>query len=131
MKIIKLLLIASLLTLPANAFWFKPIIEIEHDVSDRDAVLAMLAGKKYRIKFYNVTCPDCKTILKARENIADSINIRTKIKKVGSSSLSTHHVIEVSRHAPISEGTLTLSAIHGTYSRDIIVNINSVEACEK
>lgn len=131
MKRTSLLVLLISTLLPAQAFFlFKPIIEIDYDVADSNATLAMLAGKKYRIKFYNLDCPDCKTVLKPGPVLDGQVNVRTELKKVGANSLSTHHVIDVpKRKAPI-QGELYLEAIHGTFSRTIPVDINTPEACE-
>lgn len=130
MKIIRVFITLLILITPAHAFWFRPIIEIEHDVSDSQKILAVLAGKKYRIKFYNVNCANCKTLINADEQTASSLNIRTELKNVGKNSLSVVHVIEVSKHAPVSEGFIYLKDINNNYSKEIILNINSVEACQ-
>lgn len=90
----------------------------------------MLAGKKYRIKFYNLDCPDCKTVIKPGPNLEGIINIRTELKRVGSNSLTTHHVIDVPKLKDPIQGKLYLEAIHGTFARVIPVDINTVEACK-
>ena len=132
MKQASLLLLVLISTLlPVRAFFlFQTIIEINHDVSNPNATLAMLAGKKYRIKFYNISCPDCKTILKPDSGLKDSISVRTKLKGVGSNSRATHHVITVGKIKEATQGKIYLEAIHGIYSRTIKVDINTEEACK-
>lgn len=131
MKKTSLLVFLVSALLPVQAFFlFQPIIEISYDVSDSNATLAMLAGKKYRIKFYNLDCPDCKTVIKPGPKLEGQINIRTELKRVGSNSLTTHHVIDVPKLQEPIQGKLYLEAIHGTFARTIPVDINTMEACK-
>jgi hypothetical protein len=114
----------------ANAFLFRPIIEVQHNMSDRYATLALLENKKYRIKFYNVACDNCKTIIVADPEIAKFINIRTTVKKVRSRSNVVHHVIEVNKiYEPINT-KLIIKSIDGGFIDEINLDLSTLEACK-
>jgi hypothetical protein len=113
----------------ASAFWFRPILEVQHNMSDRNATLALLEKKKYRVKFYNVDCASCKTIIVADPEIAKFINIRTTIKKVRSKANLVHHVIEVNKiYEPINT-KLIIKSIDESFIDEINLDLNTVEAC--
>jgi hypothetical protein len=114
----------------ANAFLFKPIIEVQHNMSDKYGTLALLENKKYRIKFYNVACENCKTIIVADPEIAKFINIRTTVKKVSSRSNVVHHVIEVHKiYEPINT-KLIIKSIDGGFIDEVNLDLSTLEACK-
>lgn len=110
----KIILIVVLLvqTLVANAFFAKPRIKLNHDVTDQSLIMALDSGKKFIVEFHNVAvCKQkkCRTKLEVDSSLKDTIKVIGKeVDKLDKHDKQAHHTIEVEYNAKSVNGYVTL-----------------------
>lgn len=129
------ILIQASLTLSANAFFAKPRVKLNHDVTDDSLIMALDSGKKVTVEFHNVALcgkKRCYNTLEVGDSLKDTIKVigyNTK-DKLDKGSKQAHHTIEVKYDAKPVTGYVTLKdADSGKVLNKIKVMVRGDEYC--
>lgn len=100
-------------TLNADAFFAKPRVKLNHDVTDDNLIMALDSGKKVTVEFHNVTVckeKECYTVLEIPDNLKNSIKVigAKASDKLDKADKQAHHTIEVEYNTKASTGYVNL-----------------------
>lgn len=107
------ILIQASFLLEANAFFAKPRVKLNHDVTDDSLILALDSGKKVTVEFHNVALcgnDECYNILEVGDSLKDTIKVigYDTVDKLDKGDRQAHQTIEVKYNAKPVTGYVTL-----------------------